>query len=377
MSLDAFSEYFGELKDPRQTAKISYPLFDVLFLTVCSVIAGAEGWEDIEDFGEVHLDWFQKKGLFPDGLPVHDTIARIVSRLDPAHFQQCFIHWAQSVNERTSGELLAIDGKVLRGSYHRDDRQSAIHMVSAFAAANGVVMGQLKTDAKSNEITAIPALLKLLDIKGCLVSIDAMGCQTDIASTIVKHGGDYLLAVKGNQGLLHRAVQQALKPLHSATTDRANVTVEKGHGRIEAREYHVLPADDVVSQFPEWTGLKTLGVAIGYRLEKSGKQSLEYRYYISSAELDKTRFAAAVRGHWRIENSLHWVLDASMNEDDCLIYRGEAAEILACMRHFALNMLRAETKKKASIRRKQKIASMSSAYLEQVLIAGLRSMGEK
>lgn len=374
MSFDAFSEYFSELKDPRQTAKISYPLFDVLFLTVCAVIAGAEGWEDIEDFGDVHLDWLQKKGLFPDGLPVHDTIARIVSRLEPTQFQQCFIHWAQSVNKRTKGELIAIDGKVLRGSYNRDDRQSTIHMVSAYATANGVVMGQLKADAKSNEITAIPALLKLLDINGCLVSIDAMGCQTDIASTIIKQGGDYLLAVKGNQESLHRAVQKALKPLHSAATDPANVTIEKGHGRIEAREYHVLPAGDVAKQFPEWKGLKTLGVAIGYRLEKSGKQSLEYRYYISSAELDNARFAAAVRGHWRIENSLHWVLDVSMKEDACPIYRGEAAEILGCIRHLALNMLRAETTKKASIRRKKKIASMSSAYLEQILIAGFSSI---
>ncbi|WP_458736075.1 ISAs1 family transposase [Zobellella taiwanensis] len=374
MSLDAFSQYFGELEDPRQSAKISYPLFDVLFLTVCAVIAGAEGWEDIEDFGEVHLDWFQQKGLFPDGVPVHDTIARIVSRLDPAQFQQSFIRWAQSVNERTEGELIAIDGKVLRGSYHRESRRSAIHMVSAFATGNGVVMGQLKTDAKSNEITAIPALLKLLDIKGCLVSIDAMGCQTDIAGTVVKQGGDYLLAVKGNQELLHRAVQQALRPLHSAAADPASVTVENGHGRIEAREYHVLAAGDVASQFPEWQGLKTLGVAIGYRLEKSGKQSLEYRYYISSAELDQARFAAAVRDHWRIENSLHWVLDVSMNEDACPIYRGEAAEILSCMRHLALNMLRAETTKKASIRRKQKIASMNTDYLDQVLAAGLRAM---
>ncbi|PSJ36210.1 hypothetical protein C7I36_16875 [Zobellella taiwanensis] len=237
-----------------------------------------------------------------------------------------------------------------------------------------MVMGQLKTDAKSNEITAIPALLKLLDIKGCLVSIDAMGCQTDIAGTIVKQGGDYLLAVKGNQELLHRAVQQALRPFHSAATDPASVTVEKGHGRIEAREYHVLAAGDVASQLPEWRGLKTLGVAIGYRLEKSGKQSLEYRYYISSAELDQARFAAAVRDHWRIENSLHWVLDVSMNEDACPIYRGEAAEILSCMRHLALNMLRAETTKKASIRRKQKIASMNTDYLDQVLAAGLRAM---
>jgi predicted transposase YbfD/YdcC len=378
MSIDAFSLHFEDIKDPRQAAKISYPLFDVLFLTVCAVIAGASGWEDIEDFGEAHLNWLQEKGLFPNGLPVHDTIARLISRLDTVQFRQCFVRWAQSVSARTSGELIAIDGKTLKQSYNRDSRQSAIHMVNAFATANGVVMGQLKTEAKSNEITAIPALLKLLDIKGCLVSIDAMGCQTEIARTIVHQGGDYLLAVKGNQDSLYRAVRQALASTTSAETDPEQIQIATGHGRYEAREYHVLPADTLASQFPDWTGLKSIGVAIGYRFEKkSKKQSLEYRYYISSAELDNTRFAAAVRGHWGIENSLHWVLDVSMNEDDCPIYRGDAAEILSTMRHLALNMLRAETTKKASIRRKQKIASMSMDYLDKVLTAGLKAVAEK
>ena len=377
MSIDAFSKHFEEVKDPRQAAKITYPLFDVLFLTVCAVIAGASGWEDIEDFGEVHLDWLQKKGLFPNGLPVHDTIARIVSRLDPGQFRQCFIHWAQSVSARTSGELIAIDGKTLRHSYNPDSRQSVIHMVSAFATANGVVMGQLKTEAKSNEITAIPALLHLLDIKECLVSIDAMGCQKEIAKTITKQGGDYLLAVKGNQESLFYAVRQALASTITAKTDPEQLLTEAGHGRYESREYHVLPADSLAGQFPEWTGLKSIGVAIGYRFEKkSKKQSLEYRYYISSAKLDTSRFAAAVRGHWGIENSLHWVLDVSMSEDACPIYRDDAAEILATMRHLALNMLRAETTKKASIRRKQKIASMSTNYLDKVLAAGLRAVAE-
>lgn len=376
MVSDAFLLHFGCLEDPRQTAKISYTLFDVLFLTVCAVIAGAEGWEDIEDFGEVHIEWLQKKGLFPNGLPVHDTIARIVSRLNPFQFQQCFVRWVQSVNKLTGGELVAVDGKVLRGSYDRKSRCSAIHMVSAFATHNGVVMGQLKTEAKSNEITAIPALLKLLELKGCLISIDAIGCQTSIADTIVRQGGDYLLAVKGNQKQLHSAVKEAMWPL-CAAEKTGNVVVEKGHGRIGIREYHVLPADNLAAQFPEWKCLKTLGAAISYRLDKSGKESLEYRYYISSAELTVDRFAGAVRDHWRIENSLHWVLDVSMNEDACLICRGEAAEILSCMRHIALNMLRAEKTKKASIRRKRKIASMNSASLEQILVASFSPLVEK
>ncbi|MBM7457239.1 putative transposase YbfD/YdcC [Oceanisphaera litoralis] len=315
--------------------------------------------------------------MFPNGLPVHDTIARIISALDPAEFQQCFIHWAQSVNERTGSELIAIDGKTLRGSYNREDRRSAIHMVSAFAVDNKVVMGQLKTEEKSNEITAIPALLSLLDINGCLVSIDAMGCQTKIADSIISQGGDYLLAVKDNQALLHQAVQRELRPVHSAGSHPENVIIEQGHGRTEAREYHVLPADTLREEFPEWTGMKTLGVAIGYRHDKSGKSSLAYRYYISSAELDTAQFAAAVRGHWGIENSLHWVLDVAMKEDACPIYRENAAEILAGFRHIGLNMLRSETSRKASIRRKQKMASMNSAYLEQVIIAGMASLGKK
>ena len=369
MQLDAFSEFFSELHDPRQSAKISYPLFDILFLTVCAVIGGCEGWEDIEDFGQAHSRWFQDKGLFPNGLPVHDTIARVMSSLAPEQFQACFLKWMQAVNSRAKGELIAIDGKVLRSSYNRDDRQSTIHMVSAFASANGMVLGQVKTDAKSNEITAIPELLALLDMTGCLISIDAMGCQTEIAAQIVDKGGDYLLAVKGNQETLHRAVREALAPLAREGSHQARI--EQSRGRTELREYHVIQAGEMVKQFPTWKGLNTLGVAIGYRRDSKGKESLEYRYYISSAALTEEQFAKAVRGHWGIENQLHWVLDVTMKEDACPIYRGDAAQILATVRHMALNMLRAEKGKTASIRRKQKIAAMNSDYLEQVILAGI------
>ena len=369
MQLDAFSEFFSDLHDPRQSAKIAYPLFDILFLTVCAVIGGCEGWEDIEDFGQAHSRWFQDKGLFPNGLPVHDTIARVISSLDPEQFQLCFLKWMQAVNSSAKGQLIAIDGKVLRSSYNRDDRQSTIHMVSAFASANGMVLGQVKTDAKSNEITAIPELLALLDITGCLISIDAMGCQTEIAAQIVDKGGDYLLAVKGNQETLHRAVREALAPLAREGSHQARI--EQSRGRTELREYHVMPAGEMVKQFPTWKGLNTLGVAIGYRRDSKGNESLEYRYYISSAALTEEQFAKAVRGHWGIENQLHWVLDVTMKEDTCPIYRGDAAQILATVRHMALNMLRAEKGKTASIRRKQKIAAMNSDYLEQVILAGI------
>ena len=375
MKINGFLEHFGELNDPRQSAKVCYPLFDVLFLAICATIAGCEGWEEIEDFGEAHLNWFQSKGLFQKGLPVHDTIARIVARLEPTEFQRCFSNWMQAVHDSTDGELIAIDGKVLKRSYDRNSRQSAIHMVSAFASANGVVLGQTKTDAKSNEITAIPGLLKLLDIKGCLISIDAIGCQTAIATEIINGGGDYLLAVKGNQETLAKAVKERLSTV--TTTAAGQLAMERGHGRVEMREYHVLPAGELAAQFPQWAQLTSIGVAIGYRRElKTGKESLEYRYYISSAELSEERFAAAVRGHWGIENRLHWVLDATMGEDDCPIHRGNGAEIMACMRHMALNMLRAETTRKTSIKRKQRMAHMKSDYLEQVLLAGIRTLNK-
>ncbi len=362
------------IQDPCQSTKVTYPLFYVLFLTVCATIAGMDGWESIEDFGEAHLDWLQSKGLFREGLPVHDTIARVVSSVEPSQFQNCFLKWMRAVSARSEGELVAIDGKVLRGSYNREDRQSTIHMVSAFATANGVVMGQLKTQDKSNEITAIPELLKLLDVRGCLVSIDAMGCQTGIASQIIEQGGDYLLAVKGNQESLEKAVQKALAP---AIKKRLECKIEQGHGRIEGREYHVMPAEAIAAELPAWQGLKTIGVAIGYRVDSAGKESLDYRYYISSAELTPERFAEAVRGHWEIENRLHWVLDVTMKEDACQIFRGNAAELLAGVRHIALNMLRSETSKKASIRRKQKMAAMNSAYLEQVILAGINGQSKK
>ncbi|WCH53166.1 ISAs1 family transposase [Aeromonas salmonicida] len=375
MSIDAvFTQFFADIHDQRQNEKIHYAFYDVLFLTVCAVIGGAEGWEEIEDFGEIHLPWFQSKGLFKNGIPVHDTIARIISRIKPAQFQAAFIRWTNAINKQTDGALVAIDGKTLRRSYDREDRTSTIHMVSAYAAANKMVLGQLKTAAKSNEITAIPELLTLLDIKGCLISIDAMGCQTEIAKTIVEQQGDYLLAGRRNQRTVFGAVRKALAPQLTQPLNQERAAIEQQHGRIEAREYHVLEAGVLASQFPDWPGLQTIGVAVSYRTENKKKTTLDMRYFISSKLLERDEFAKAVRGHWAIENSLHWVLDVTMGEDACPIYRGDAAEILACIRHMALNMLRGETSRKASIRRKQKIAGMSSEYLEAVLTAGIQKL---
>lgn len=366
MSTNVFGRIFDNVKDPRQASKVVYKLYDLLFLTICGVISGCEGWEDIRDFGEARLPWLKSLGLFSDGLPVDDTIARLISRIEPEQLQKSFIKWMRQANKLTCGEVVAVDGKTLRSSYNRDDKKSAIHMVSAFATANGVVMGQIKTDEKSNEITAIPALLKMLDIRGCLITIDAMGCQKDIAETITNKGADYLLALKTNQELLHKAVVSAFRQAKLT----ADTQIEKGHGRIEAREYYILDATDIANEFPQWKGLRTIGMAINY-INDGEKESVHYRYYISSAELSQEQFGRAVRGHWGIESNLHWVLDTAMKEDNCQIYKDNGAENLARLRHIARNVIRADKSRKASVRRKQRMAAMDPSYLETVFFNGL------
>lgn len=362
MSLLTLTHHLNLIDDHRQDSKITYPLFDILFLTVVAVIGGSEGWEDIEDFGHCHLELLKKYGDFSQGIPVHDTIARVISRVDSNALQHAFIQWMQQTEQLSAGRIVAVDGKTLRGSYNRSGRQSAIHMVNAFCVTNGVALGQAKTDAKSNEITAIPALLALLDIEGSLVTIDAMGTQTSIAQTIIDKGGDYLLAVKGNQKTLYRALHQAFAKTRADDIVDPN-GIEQQKGRIEYREYHVLDARDL--SLPDWPGLKRAGMAVSYRNIK-GEEQLHYRYYISSAALDTERFSMAVRGHWRIENQLHWVLDVSMGEDRCPIYRG--AENLARLRQCTVNILKKEPSK-LSIRRKRRRAAMDSAYLEKVINA--------
>ena len=302
MNLELFFQIFGKLDDDRQASKVTYPLFDILFTSLCAVIARADGWKDIQEYAEGHLDWFQNNGFLKDGVPVDDTIARTVARIEPEQFNQCFVEWMQAVNRLSKGEIIAIDGKTLRGSYDRDDRRSTLHMINAFACKNKMVLGQLSTDIKSNEITAIPELIQLLDIKGALVSIDAMGCQKEIAKAIVNKQADYLLAVKGNQELLYREIREQFSDFRS-NLEKENLQMEKNRSRLEARAYKVLPAKEVAKKFPNWPKLKTIGVSMGYPQEKGKEPSLEYRYYISSAELTEEKFAEAVRAHWAVENS--------------------------------------------------------------------------
>ena len=366
----AFTQFFSELEDPRQAAKIAYPFFDVLFLTVCAAIGGFVGWEDIETFGEAHLEWLQRKGLFPNGLPVHDTIARIVSRVQPEQFQNAFVRWMQATSKRTNGELVAIDGKTLRSSYDRNSRQSTIHMVSAFAAQNRLVLGQVKTDAKSNEITAIPELLALLDIKGCLVSIDAMGCQKKIASSIIEKKADYVLAVKENQPQLYGDIKLYLDDIIASGKEIGPLcyheTIDADHGRIETRKYWITTDIDWLHGKENWRGLKSIG-CVERKREIGEDVSFEKSYFIGSIENDAELFAKAVRNHWGIENGLHWTLDMAFREDESRIRKGHAPENFAVLRHIALNLIKNEKTFKGSVNTKQLKASWNKLYLEKII----------
>lgn len=365
-SIEHFKAHFHAVTDQRQSAKVTYCLFEVLFGSLCAVIAGAKGWLDIREYILGHHAWFKHNGLFLQEIPADDTIARIVSRIKPEQFHACFMNWMASVHTLTQGQVVAIDGKTLRGSYHPDDRASTIHMVSAYASSNKLVLGQLKTDKKSNEITAIPELIKLLDIKGALITIDAMACQTKIAKTIIEQGADYLLAVKNNQSKLRQAIELAFAPYQASIAEK--IALEKAHGRAELRTTYVLNSSKLVGDFSRWKNLKSVVMVESFRSEKSTGCSLEYRYYISSKELTSTQAGQAVREHWGIE-SMHWVLDVTMDEDNCQIYKEHGAENLSCLRHISLNMLRAEGTK-LSIIGKQKRCMMNTSMLEQVLRAG-------
>ena len=344
MELKKLMEHISIIPDYRQAWKVEHKLSDILLLTICAVISGAEGWEDIEDFGETHLDFLKQYGDFENGIPVHDTIARVVSCISPAKFHECFINWMRDCHSSDDKDVIAIDGKTLRHSYDKSRRRGAIHVISAFSTMHSLVLGQIKTDEKSNEITAIPELLNMMDIKGKIITTDAMGCQKDIAEKIQKQGGDYLFAVKGNQGRLNKAFEEKfpLKELNNPEHDSYAMS-EKSHGREEIRLHIVCDVPDELIDFTfEWKGLKKLCVAVSFRsiiAEQKKEPEMTVRYYISSADLTAEKFATAIRNHWHVENKLHWRLDVVMNEDDCKIRRGNAAELFSGIRHIAINIL--------------------------------------
>jgi len=364
-------KHFGPLKDPRALHSIEHLLIDIIVIALCATICGANDWEAVSAYGVDKYEWLKTFLALPNGIPSHDTFIRLFARLNPEELQSCFISWMQEVHKLTNGDLLNVDGKTLRGAKERGNNRSFIHMVSVWSATNHLVLGQRKVDEKSNEITAIPELLRLLEIKNCLVSIDAMGCQTEIAKTIIEQGADYVLALKANQGNLYEDVTQLFKGSvaheNNNVENQFHTTLEKGHGRIEIRRYSVMGNTEYLSGAEKWLGLKSIGMVESERRVNGRISDVERRYYILSIESDVQRFANAVRHHWSIENQLHWVLDVGFQEDSLKGCQGHSAETLAVMRHIGMNLLSQEKTTRVGIKNKRLKAGWNNHYLETVL----------
>ena len=364
-------EHFADLTDPRVERTKLHQLLDVLAIAMCATICGAEGWEDFAEFGKAKQEWFETFLELPNGIPSPDTFRRVLSRLDPHEFEACFMRWVQAVNKIASGQIVALDGKQLRGSRDAAHDLGAIHMVSAWACENRLVLGQVKVDDKSNEITALPELLRALALADCIVTIDAMGCQTKIAEQIIDGEADYVLALKGNQGTLHEDVahyfEWAERKGFKEIAYTFSETLEKDHGRIEERRCWATGDVEWLEQKAAWRGLQSI-VMVEAEREVIGKErTLERRYFISSLPAEAKPLLEAVRGHWGIENSLHWCLDVAMREDASRIRRDHAPENVAVLRHIALNLLKQEKSCKLGIKRKQLKASWDHDYLLKVL----------
>jgi predicted transposase YbfD/YdcC len=368
----SFQDHFAALTDPRSphAPNQRHELIDILVIAVCAVICGAEGWEDIEEYGKAQAEWFAQVLELPHGIPGHDTFRRVLSRLDPEELTRCFISWSGALSDLSGGDLVSIDGKTLRHSFDRAASQAAIHMVSAWANANRLVLGQVKVEDKSNEITAIPKLIKLLDLAGATVTIDAMGCQKAIAQDITDQGADYVLALKENHPTLYDDVTVFFD--EAQTTEFAEIehayqeTVDGDHGRIETRRYWITSDIEWLGAKGSWANLQSLGMVESHR-DLGDKVETETRYFLTSLPCDGVRFAHAVRQHWGIENSLHWVLDVSFDEDACRIRKDQGAQTFSVLRHIALNLLRRESHHKRGIKARRKRAGWDRGYLLQVL----------
>ncbi|MFV0375850.1 MAG: ISAs1 family transposase, partial [Mangrovibacterium sp.] len=332
-----FHQIFSKVSEPRRTGKgnFRHKLHDILLLVLSAVLCGMDEWEEIADFGQEQQHWLRRYGSFVYGIPSHDTLNRVFSAIDPAQFSACFSQWVNRLRVHCDQEVVAIDGKRICNSHHLTN--PAIHMVSAFATQNGLCLGQVATSEKSNEITAIPQLLSLLEVKGCIVTIDAMGCQKSIASKIVKQGADYILAVKGNQPLLEEGIQDTIrfnKPISS------DVDVDCGHGRIETRECFAYSNLEMIEGADQWEGLKTIFRIDSQRTIKStGETSQQTRYYISTLEAQAKQFNSWTRNHWAIENNLHWTLDVVFGEDQSRKRKGYAAQNFNTIRKTVMAIL--------------------------------------
>jgi predicted transposase YbfD/YdcC len=364
--------HFGGLRDPRREQGRLHNLCDLIAIALCAVICGAESWEDVAEYGRQKEAWLKTFLRLPNGIPAHDTFNRVFRVMKPAAFQACFQRWMQSLVEATDGRVVAIDGKTLRHSFDRASGKSALHMISAWAVENGVSLGQRAVDGKSNEITAVPELLKLLELEGAIVTYDAMGCQKEIAQAIRDQGADYVLAVKDNQPRLYEDVLATFVEAFEGDrgeTYQQRVTNDKGHGREERREYVVIRDLSKIRDRDLWTDLHSLAMVCSERTI-DGKTSTETRYYISSCSGSVRQISGAIRGHWGIENSLHWSLDVTFGEDAHCLRKDHGPENMATFRRAALSLVKQERAEKGSLRRKRLRAGWNNAYLEKLLKCG-------
>jgi predicted transposase YbfD/YdcC len=359
-------EHFKGISDPRREPL--HQLSEALTIILCATIAGANHIVGIVKWAEHHIAWLQDILELPYGLPSHDTLGRILSIMDPNEFEQCFINWTNAVFKKTHGDIIPVDGKLLRGSYDTKSNIHAINVVGAFSTANGVLLGQVKTETKSNEIIAIPQLLKMLDIHGCIITIDAIGCQTEIASKIIEGGGDYVLAVKDNQPTLHVEIQEAFEEAIEKHPQKIDFyeTNEKGHGREEIRSYYIMNDIEDLEKTDDFSGCVSIGMVESTRTI-NGHTSKEKRYFILSFITVASFFATCVRQHWRIENSLHWVLDVAFREDDSRIRKDNAPANMGTIRRAGINMIKQEKTEKVGVEIKRSIAGWDTKYLEKIL----------
>jgi predicted transposase YbfD/YdcC len=364
------AEYFQELTDPRRR-EVTYPLINIVVMALCAVLSGADDFVSIAHWAETKREWLANFLDMSAGVPSHDRFNAVLGAIKPAEFEKRLLSWITALHQITDGQVIAIDGKTLRRSFDAASSKAPIHMVSAWATANHVSLGQVVTDEKSNEITAIPKLLELLEIQGCLVTIDAMGCQREIAAQIVAQGGDYVLAVKENQPKLYEEIQEffsaQLEDECRSVACRRFESHEKGHGREDDRYYYLAKRPEKFSQAAKWVALAAIGMAVRVTRTKDGKETSDVRYYAVSRYLSGQKFAAAVRGHWGIENSLHWQLDVTFAEDQCRLRKGCADANFSLLRRTALSLLKNNSTQKVGVKNKRLCAAWNDDYRLQVL----------
>ena len=356
--------YFAELKDPRVERNREHLLEEILLISIAAVLSGAESWNDIAEYGEDKLEWLKRFLTLPSGIPSHDTFNRVFAALDPEEMEKGFVAWVSSIAKLTAGEVVAIDGKALRGT-RESGKKTLVHMVSAWAEGNGLVLAQRKVDEKSNEITAIPKLLAALELAGTVVTIDAMGCQRSIAAKIVEKKADYVLAVKDNQGLLAEQVRDSFLLLAS---DAVAEEIDCGHGRVEQRKCSVIADLSLIEKASEWASLQGLVRIESERYHKAtGKTEREIRYYITSLIADAVRLNSVIRQHWGIENKLHWVLDVGFGEDLDRKRAGHSAQNFSVLNRIALNLLKQDKSSKRGVKGKRLKAAWNHPYLLKLL----------